>query len=261
MNTLLKYPGSKWRIADWIIDHFPEHKVYCEPFFGSGAVFFNKRHVYIETINDIDGNVVNLFRVCREHPYELARLIELTPFSRDEFRSCYEKSDNPIEQARRTIVRYHQSFGTSNSSKNSWKNVQTAGGPRCATMWNYLPNTIAEIAEALKEAQIENIDAVELIRRYDDEDTLIYCDPPYLRDLRKKSIYAHEMKNDKHIELLETLKKSNSKIIISGYDNELYNQELKGWSTDIKETTAQFGLHRTEKIWANFEFDRQLKFS
>lgn len=128
-------------------------------------------------------------------------------------------------------------------------------------MWNYLPNTIAEIAEVLKEAQIENIDAVELICRYNDEDTLIYCDPPYLQDLRKKFIYAHEMKNDKHIELLKALKKSNSKIIISGYDNELYNQELNGWSTDIRETTAQFGLHRIEKIWANFEFDRQLKFS
>ena len=85
MNTLLKYPGSKWRVADWIISHFPEHKVYCEPFFGSGAVFFNKSSVYIETINDIDGDVVNLFRVCRERPEELARLIEMTPFARDEF--------------------------------------------------------------------------------------------------------------------------------------------------------------------------------
>lgn len=64
INTLLKYPGSKWRIAYWIISHFPEHKVYCEPFFGSGAIFFSKKPVYIETINDLDGNVVNLFKVC-----------------------------------------------------------------------------------------------------------------------------------------------------------------------------------------------------
>ncbi len=74
MNTILKYPGSKWRIADWIIEHFPAHKVYCEPFFGSGAVFFNKPPLYIETINDIDGDVVNLFRICREYPDELAQL-------------------------------------------------------------------------------------------------------------------------------------------------------------------------------------------
>lgn len=258
MNTLLKYPGSKWRIADWIISHFPEHKVYCEPFFGSGAVFFNKEPAYIETINDIDSNIVNLFRVCREHPDELARLIEMTPFARDEFRECYERTDDPIEQARRTIVRYHQSFGTSNSSRGSWKNVQTYGGPRCATMWNYLPQAILECVERLKEAQIENIDAIEIIRRYNDESTLIYCDPPYLKELRKKNIYAHEMSDKQHIELLKEIKASRSKIIISGYDNELYNHELEGWSTDVIQTTAQMGLHRTEKIWANFEFVKQL---
>lgn len=221
--------------------------------------FFNKSPVYIETINDLDGNIVNLFRVCREHPEELARLIEMTPFARDEFRTCYEKSDNPIEQARRTIVRYHQLFGTSNSSRNSWRNVQTYGGPRCATMWNYLPQSIMECVERLKEAQIENIDAVELIKRYDDKDTLIYCDPPYLKGLRKKGIYACEMSDEKHVELLKAVKASRSKIVISGYDSELYNRELEGWSTDTVRTTAQMGFHRTEKIWANFEVDRQLK--
>ena len=259
MNTLLKYPGSKWRIADWIITHFPEHKVYCEPFFGSGAVFFNKQPVYTETINDLDGNIVNLFRVCRDYPDELARLIELTPFARDEFRDCYEKSDDPIEQARRTIVRYHQSFGTSNCSRNSWKNVQTYGGPRCANMWNSLPKAILECVGRLKEAQIENIDAVELIRRYNDKDTLIYCDPPYLTSLRKRSIYKCEMSEEKHIELLQELKKSSSMVIISGYDSELYDRELVDWNTDEIATTAQMGLPRTEKIWANFEFDRQIK--
>lgn len=109
-NAILKYPGGKWRIAEWIISHFPEHKVYLEPFFGSGAVFFKKEPCYIETINDINGDIVNLFRICRDFPEELARLINLTPFSCDEFVACYEKSADPIEQARRTLVRYHQSY-------------------------------------------------------------------------------------------------------------------------------------------------------
>lgn len=252
MNAILKYPGAKWRVADWIISHFPEHKVYCEPFFGSGACFFNKQPSYIETINDLDGNIVNLFRVCRDYPEELAKAINLTPFSRDEFISCNEPSDNPIEQARRTLVRYHQSFGTSNSSKNSWRNVQTYGGPRCATMWNCLPDIILNITERLKEAQIENVDAIELISRYNNENTLIYCDPPYLRKLRKKNIYNKEMSDEKHIELLNVIKQSKSKIIISGYDNELYNSELTGWVTDTKMTMAQMGLHRIEKIWMNY---------
>lgn len=223
-----------------------------EPFFGSGACFFNKRPSYIETINDLDGDIVNLFTICRERPEELARLINLTPFARDEFKNCYEHTEDNLEQARRTLVRYHQSFGTSNSSKNSWRNVQTYGGPRCATMWNCLPDIILNIAERLKEAQIENVDAIELISRYNDENTLIYCDPPYLRTLRKKNMYAVEMDDKKHIELLSILKRSKSKIILSGYDNELYNSELIGWFTDQKETTAQMGLHRLEKLWMNF---------
>lgn len=252
-KAILKYPGAKWRIADWIISFFPAHKVYVEPFFGSGACFFKKEPAYIETINDLDGNIVNLFRVCREHPEELAQAINLTPFSREEFQNCYLPSSDPIEQARRTLVRYHQSFGTSNSSKNSWRNVQTYGGPRCATMWNYLPETIIACCERLKNAQIENIDALQLIERYNDENTLIFCDPPYLQSLRKRNMYACEMKDAEHIALIKVLKSSKSKVILCGYDNELYNTELSEWFTTEKKTTVQMGLHRTEKLWMNFE--------
>lgn len=252
MKAILKYPGAKWRIAQWIISHFPEHRVYLEPFFGSGAVFFNKPPSYIETINDLDGNIVNLFRVCRERPEELAKAISLTPFSRQEYEDCYYPSVDEVEQARRTLVRYHQSFGTSNSSKKSWRNVQTPDGPRCATMWNDLPEIIFACCARLKEAQIEKIDAVELIRRYNSSDTLIYCDPPYLPSLRKRNMYTCEMSEEKHRELLGTLLDSKAKVVISGYDSELYNSVLKGWYTDEVGITAQMGLHRTEKIWMNF---------
>lgn len=252
MKALLKYPGGKWRIAEWIIQYFPEHKVYCEPFFGSGAVFFNKEPSYIETINDLNGDIVNLFRVCRDHPEELSQKILFTPYARDEFIDCSKKSGDPIERARRTIVRYHQSFGTSNSSKNSWRNVQTYGGPRCSSMWNNLPQTVLEVCDRLKNAQIENVDALTLIERYDDENTLVYCDPPYLQRLRKRNIYKVEMSDEKHKEMLQVVKNSKSKIVLSGYDNELYNNELSGWFTAEKETTAQMGLHRVEKIWMNF---------
>lgn len=255
MNAILKYPGGKWRIAEWIISYFPEHKVYLEPFFGSGACFFNKQPSYIETINDMNGDIVNLFRVCRDYPEELAKQISLTPFAREEFICCNEPSDNPIEQARRTLVRYHQSFGTNNSSKNSWRNVQTYGGPRCATMWNCLPDIIVKCCGRLKEAQIENTDALTLIERYNSEDTLIYLDPPYLQSLRKKNMYAFEMADEQHIQMLNLIKNSKSKIILSGYDNELYNSELSKWTTAEKSTIAQMGLHRTEKLWMNFELN------
>ena len=258
MDTLLKYPGGKWRISEWILSYFPEHKVYCEPFFGSGALFFNKKPSYIETINDIDGNIVNLFRVCRDYPDELVRLINLTPFSRQEFVLCSEPSDNPIEQARRTLVRFHQSFGTTNSCQNSWRNVQKPNGPRTATMWGYLPDAVKKCCERLKEAQIENIDALKLIERYNDSDTLIYLDPPYLQSLRKRNMYAFEMTEAQHKEMLKLIKRSKSKIVLSGYDNDLYNSELAGWHTAEKETTAQFGKPRTEKLWMNFNDNIQL---
>lgn len=253
MNAILKYPGAKWRIADWIIGYMPKHKVYLEPFFGSGAIFFKKQPSYLETINDVDGNIVNLFRVCREHPEELARAINFTPFSREEYVNCYDLDvGDSVERARRTLVRFHQSFGTSNSFKNSWRNVQTYGGPRCATMWNGLPEVILQCCERLKNAQIENIDAIELIGRYNSKDTLIYCDPPYLQSVRKKNLYKHEYSEAQHISLINTLKRSNAMVILSGYDNELYNDMLPDWCTAVKNTTAQMGLHRTEKIWMNF---------
>ena len=253
MKAILKYPGSKWRVADWILSYIPKHKVYCEPFFGSGAVFFKKRPSYIETINDIDENIVNLFEVCREYPEELASKIQMTPFSRKEFENCYDLTvADKVERARRTLVRYHQSFGTSNSSKKSWKNVQTYGGPRTATMWNYLPDTILECCKRLKDAQIECIDAIKLCERYNSPDTFIYCDPPYLQSLRKKNMYHHEMTEQQHIELLEVLLASESKVIISGYESELYDSMLREWHKEKKSTTAQMGVHRTEKIWMNF---------
>lgn len=118
-----------------------------------------------------------------------------------------------------------------------------------------MPEIIVNCCERLKEAQIENTDALTLIERYNDENTLIYCDPPYLQELRKKNMYKHEMSNEQHIELLKVLKASKSKIILSGYDNDLYNSELHDWTTTEKETTAQMGLHRTEKLWMNFELN------
>lgn len=253
MNAILKYSGGKWRIAPWIISYFPPHKVYCEPFFGSGAVFFTKSPCYIETINDIDGDVVNLFRVCRDNSEELARALEFTPWSREEFLSCMERSDDPIEQARRTVVRFHQSYATCNHSLRSWRNVQVSTGPRCAETWNRLPDIILRVCGRLKQAQIENIDAIELIRRYDSPDALLYLDPPYPLNLRERNMYKHEMADSQHEELLRAVLKSKSMIVLSSYDNELYNDTLKGWYTAEKQTIAQAGARRTEKIYMNFQ--------
>ena len=255
ITSVLKYPGGKWRIADWIISHFPQHKVYCEPFFGSGAVFFKKRPTYIETINDINGDVVNLFRVCRERPAELAAALALTPWAREEYVNCYKIEGDDVERARRFVVRHHQSFGTTNSNLNTWRNSQTYNSPRCPVQWSALPETVMQLCGRLKEAQIENIDALTLIERYNDPQTLLYLDPPYMQSLRKRGMYKCEMTDEQHKRLLELLLKSKSKICLSAYDSELYNDMLKGWNTAEKPTIAQMGKPRTEKLYMNYAPD------
>lgn len=254
-TQIMKYPGSKWKVAEWIINHFPAHKVYCEPYFGSGGVFFTKTPSSLETINDINGDIVNLFRVCRDCPEELAAKIAFTPFARDEYIADYEITGDAIERARRLLVRHHQSFGTTNSNRNSWRNSQTANSPHCAAVWDKLPEIIIEVCGRLKNAQIENVDALRLIERYNDPDTLLYLDPPYLQDTRKRNLYVCEMTDKQHIELLELIKESRSKVCISAYDNPLYNEYLKDWYSAEKQTTAQMGKHRVEKIYMNYQPD------
>lgn len=176
LTSILKYPDGKWRISDWIIKHLPPHKVYLEPFFGSGGVFFNKEPSYLETINDINGDIVNLFKVCREQPEELARALEFTPWAREEYINCYEITGDEVERARRTLVRHHQSFGTTNSNLNTWRHSRKSNSPRCAAQWCELPEMVPKICGRLKKAQIENKSAFELIERFNDSDTLIYLD-------------------------------------------------------------------------------------
>lgn len=255
ITSILKYPGAKWRIADWIIMHFPAHKVYLEPFFGSGGVFFNKEPSYLETINDLNGDIVNLFKVCRERPAELANAIDFTPWAREEYTNCYEIAGDEVERARRTLVRHHQSFGTTNCNLNTWRNSQTYNSPRCPKQWSELPETVLKICGRLKDAQIENTDALTLIKRYNSPETLIYLDPPYLQSLRKRNLYKCEMTDKQHADMLELIKSSKSKICLSAYDNELYNDRLKDWYTAEKPTTVQMGLHRTEKLYMNYHPD------
>lgn len=265
MGPVLRYPGSKWSIADWIIQHFPPHQVYLEPFFGSGAVFFRKKPAGIETINDIDSNVVNLFRVIRDRPEELARLIEFTPWSREEYQQSYEQTGDPLEDARRFLVRCWQSYGTDLYRRPGWNNSKRAS-LRVSRNNEFLklPQIILEITKRLKYAQIENMDAVKLIKEYNYPEVLIYADPPYMMQTRTAGRrYKHEMTIEKHRELLETLKNHKGPVIISGYPNELYDRVLKGWSIDTIETTTVSNKKRKECIWINpiaAEYRRQISF-
>ncbi|MCZ4248004.1 DNA adenine methylase [Bacillus velezensis] len=249
---ILHYPGSKWSMTDWIISHMPEHKTYVEPFFGSGALFFNKQPSTIETINDLDSSVVNLFKVIRDHPEELARLIEWTPLSREEYYASYDsESGDEIEDARRFLIRCWQAIGAKTSDRTGWRSLISSNGPDTAKEWGKLPAKILLVAKRLKEAQIEHQPAVQLLERYKRKEVLVYADPPYIIETRTKRHYKHEMTIDDHVELLETLDKHPGPVLLSGYAHPIYDERLKHWKREIREVSAEAGAKRQEVLWIN----------
>lgn len=262
MGPVLKYPGSKWSIATWINNYMPAHKVYLEPYFGSGAVLFNKPRSNIETVNDIDGNIINLFCVIREQPEELARQIEWTPWSREEYtnlltsagsESYFKRTGEPVEDARRMLIRMWMGHGSKTSDRTGWRhNIQSKVGACCANVWTRMTERILAAAERLKGVQIECQPAIDLINRYRYREVLIYADPPYLLETRRETRqYKHEMTDSDHIELLDVLDKHPGPVLLSGYSCRLYDERLKHWSKRTTASLAEGGRKRQETLYLN----------
>ncbi len=246
-----QYPGSKWSMADWIINHMPEHEVYLETHFGSGAVYFTKQPAKIETINDVNGKVVNLFRTIREKPEELARLIEWTPWARAEYYESYEMTGNELEDARRFLVRCWQAHGTRTSDRTGWKNSIQASGKNRTKGWQQLPERIMKVTERLKNTQIECQKAEKLVERYRYPEVLIYADPPYLIETRHGRIYEDEMTSEEHEELLTALEAHPGPVLLSGYAHPMYDERLKHWKRETRIAYAEGGKRRIEVLWIN----------
>ncbi len=263
MNAVVKYPGSKWSIADWIISHMPEHHTYIEPYLGSGAVLFKKRPSPIETVNDLDGMVTNLFQVIRERPEELARAVAATPFSRREYDATFEQSvpQEPIAKARHFLVQCWQGHGfRTNGYKVGWKNdVQGREKAYALSNWYRLPAWILDAAERLRKVQIENRPALEVIKRHRYPNVLIYADPPYVLGTRTGKQYKCEMTDSDHREMLQALLEHPGPVIISGYENAMYNEILQGWHKENINAQAEHGKSRVETIWVNYSLAQQLE--
>lgn len=260
MNTVLKYPGAKNRLANWLLEYVPEHKIYVEPYFGSGALFFNKKPVYLETINDIDGDVVNFFTVLRDRPDELISAITMTPYAREEYERAYKRNtaDGGLEKARQFAVRCWQGFGCGNNYKNGFRRGISENAPNPAVAWSNLPPTLQEATMRLKRTQIENRPALDLIRQLSGQDVFIYLDPPYVLEQRKQYLYRYEMSDLEHEELLAEIAEKEVKVLISGYDNKMYNSYLCDWNKAIKKNRVENGQSRTEVIWYNYNLSQQL---
>nr|WP_025193638.1 DNA adenine methylase [Enterococcus faecalis] len=262
MRRILNYPGSKWRMSDIIVEQMPIHKAYLEPFMGSLAVFFNKDKAILETINDIDGRLVNLFKVMRDDPEKLQYLIYHTLYSREEFLKSNELAVDPIEDARRMAVRLWFGVGGKTVAMPGFRKNISWNGPYTAYEWTDMYNRIGYATARLKEAQIECKDGIELIKEHNDPDTLIYCDPPYIGSSLVSDHYENGFTNHQHEELLHVLLKRKGPVIISGYESSLYNDVLNDWFTVKHETrvgiTTRKKSKRTETLWMNFEPTRQI---
>jgi len=259
-HPLLRYHGAKWRLAPWIISHFPRHRIYVEPFGGSGSVLLRKGRSDVEVYNDLDSEIVNLFRVARDSGEELSRLVFLTPYSRDEFVKSFELSDDPLEQARRTIIRSFQGFGSgyvthTEGSKCARPEYGFRIGWRCRgnkphTNWCHVSDTVMAVIERLRGVVIENTTFQTVIKKNNTEDTLIYADPPYVSSVRDNGKdYRHEFTEADHIELAQILHKTSGTVIVSGYHSELYNDLYHDWIVRERESQTVGNTKRIEVIW------------
>lgn len=263
MSKVLNYPGTKWSIAPKLTELIPPHHSYVEPYFGSGAVLFCKPPSDIETVNDLDGDVFNLFRCIQQDPERLARLVMTTPYGREiyEKHCTMEEEDyaSSFQRAAGFLTRCWQGYGfRAMTEKVGWRN-DVHGRENMYALWDWyrLPEQIVSTAERLRKVQIENRPALEVIRRFNYNDVFMYIDPPYLLSTRRGKQYRHEMTDADHEELLKTLLRSRAKIIISGYESDLYNDYLSGWYKERFKSHTITGKQREEVVWRNYEMYRQ----
>jgi len=257
--------GGKYSHLDWLLPLLLDTQHYCEPFGGSAAVLLNKTPSNVETYNDIDGEVVNFFKVLRNQKTELLYAIGMTPFSRKEFQIAIQSNGNghrltDLERARRFFIRARQvRTGLAQTASNGrWANclsTSRAGMAGAVSRWLGSVEGLEYIASRLLRVQIENDDALAVIKRYDSSDTLFYCDPPYPHESRgDKNAYKFEMKDFEHIHLANLLRNVKGKVAISGYRCELYDELYKDWNIHIAPTKKALSIksERTEILWTNY---------
>ena len=250
-RPILRYHGGKWKLAPWIIDHLPKHRIYVEPFGGAASVLLRKPRSYAEIYNDLDGEVVNLFRVARDRGDELTRALSLTPFAREEFKLSYEPTSDPLEQARRTVIRSAMGFGTSSIGRTTgFRASSTRNGQTPANDLRFFPYALMPLIERLKGVTIENRDALEVIRAHDSLETAHYIDPPYVASTRDHGRdYRHEMDDADHARLAEALHALKGFVILSGYNSPLYADLYPGWRKVYRATRADAAGERLEVLW------------
>jgi DNA adenine methylase len=257
----LRYHGGKWRLAEWIVSLMPAHKVYVEPFGGGASVLLRKPRTHGEIYNDLDGEIVNVFKVLRDRGAELRTALELTPFSRVEFLRSYEPSTDEVEQARRTIVRSYQGFGSAAvcGETSGFRANSERAGTTPAHDWRNYPCNVGDLVERLRGVTIEQRDATVVMHKHDGPDTLHYVDPPYVHSTRSEKVrgtvsrkaYRHELTDDQHIQLAGVLHDLRGAVVLSGYRCTLYDELYKDWERIDRKTRGDGAVARVESVWVS----------
>jgi len=259
-RPVLRWHGGKWILAPWVISQMPAHRVYVEPFGGAASVLMRKPRSYAEIYNDLDDDVVNLFRVLRsERAARLIDQLKLTPFAATEFADAYAQSDDPIERARRLVVRSFMGFGSNGvHKKTGFRSNSNRSGTTPARDWVNYPDALAATVDRLRGVVVLNRDAREVMSAHDGPDTLHYVDPPYVFETRADAShdYAHEMTDADHTSLLAFLKTLKGKVMISGYPSDIYDSALSSWRRVARRALADGASPRTEVLWMNWAEDR-----
>ncbi|MFA5240472.1 MAG: DNA adenine methylase [Phycisphaerae bacterium] len=258
--------GGKYSHLNWLLPLLPKAHHYCEPFAGSAAVLLNREPSPVETYNDIDGEVVNFFRVLRDKHEDIIRAISLTPFSREEYhRAICNTTDelDDVERARHFYIKARQTRTglAQTASLGRWancKNTSRAGMSGVVSRWLGGTNALDEIAQRLVRVQIENRPAVDVIQLYDSDRTLFYCDPPYLHATRGDTkAYGFEMNEEEHREFAKVVNECRGKVAVSGYAHPLMDELFKQghWFKTLGETKTIHSTKSTrqEVLWTNYE--------
>lgn len=271
----LRWHGGKYLLAPWICEHFPKHRIYVEPYGGAASVLLRKPRAYSEVYNDLDAEVVNLFRVLRddETAAQLTRALMLTPYARTEFldsRIPMPDADDlegiaavAVERARRLVVRSFMGFGSDGHNvevNTGFRANANRAGTTPAHDWANFPPALQKTIARLRGVVIENKPALAVMKQHDGEQTLHYVDPPYLPTTRSQKSrksgeryhgYAHEMSAPDHVELLQFLQNLSGMVVLSGYHSDLYDDALTGWQRFERQALADGAQPRLEVLWLN----------
>jgi DNA adenine methylase len=255
-RPLVRYHGGKWAIANWIISYIPNHKIYVELFGGGGSVLLRKPRSYAEIYNDLDTEMVNLFKIVRDRGVELQQKLHFTPYSREEYLLSFQKTDDPLEKARRTVIRSFFGFGSvavlceEGESHPGFKSDVKLSGASPGPTWHRYSDALSATIDRLRGVVIENHEAKKLIEVHDSHNTVFYADPPYLPSVRDPGgDYRYEMSEADHRELAEKLNQTKGTVLVSGYHSDLYDDFYKGWIRREKNTRANMHGERTEVLW------------